>query len=140
MARKRDYKAEYAARQARARAKGFTGYYGQRVRGGAVARPSAPAPRGERLAVARGHRSAADLRQSIRPGSLVLVDDTRRNKQGKLVAVDLLVIGPDGRERIFTLRGRQISVAALSALAASVDQADAILSPSPSLDLRQVAA
>lgn len=65
MARQRDYAAEYARRQARARERGFENYYAQRIRGGAKASPLTPAPTGDRLRRARGHASLSDLKAAL---------------------------------------------------------------------------
>lgn len=106
MARKRDYAAEYARRQARARELGYENYYGRRVRAGAP--PSAPAPRGEALARARGHRSSADLEALLRAGRVERVTTVtsidRRGRDETTVIADL----DDGRTVEFTLRGPQV--------------------------------
>lgn len=63
MARVRDYAAEYARRQARAREAGFRSYYAKRVAG--------TAPGSEARARKSGHRAASDLEQRIRSGRVV---------------------------------------------------------------------
>src|ERR1035437_5505534 len=85
--RKRDYAAEYARRQAKARSLGYTGYYARRIRLGAPA--SAPAPRGAELAVRRGHRgkgepgTGGDLRGRARDGDLLIASMGARNAAGE---------------------------------------------------------
>lgn len=137
----RDFKAEQAARDARARKLGFKNDYDRRVRGGKTATPSSKRPRGEQLARARGHRSAADLRSALRSGSLVMVENYVRNrKTGRITSLDIRVVDERGRERTFTLRGRQITKEHLRRLARTVEQRDAIFSPFPYMDLRVAAA
>ncbi len=110
MARKgRDYAAEYRARQARARAQGYTGYYGKRVRAGKP--PSAPAPKGEALRVRRGHASRADLQKLLRSRqveALTYSPIARDRKTGRFERVRVSVILPDGTARHFTLQGDQL--------------------------------
>ena len=132
MARKRDYAAEYARRQARARAAGFTSLYAQRVRGGALASPLAPRPSGEELAQRRGHRSYSDLIRSFKSGDLITIDSvaSERNAKGQWTRVVLLVLSEDNRtERAYTLSGRALTPAALRLLIDRADAAGAIQSP-----------
>lgn len=85
--RKRDYAAEYARRQARARAAGFESYYDRRVRGGRAATPSTPRPSGDLLQRARGHAGRAGLLAYIQPGDIVMLDrhvkDHDRDERGR---------------------------------------------------------
>lgn len=104
MARKRDYAAEYARRQKRARELGFKNYYERRTRPA----PGAPKPSGEELARRRGHRAASDLEQLIRSGRVERVTTfTTRTRKG---ADEVTVIAwlDDGSTREFTLKGDKI--------------------------------
>lgn len=123
MARKRDYRAEYARRQERARQLGHKGYYQRRVAG---------AERGtEAFQRARGHRGRADLVRSLRPGDLVGIEPSTsaRDKQGRWTRVVINVIGEDGAEREYTLTKAQLTDEKLRALIGAIDAAGAIQSP-----------
>lgn len=136
MPRKRNYAAEYAARQARARAQGFTGYYGKRVRAGAS--PSAPAPKGERLRQARGHAGAADLTRTISSGRVEAMtqEAVSRDEAGRVTTVRVTVMLADGSQRSFTVRGRDlVDPAKRAALVAAVTDAGSDIYMSASLDL-----
>lgn len=135
--RPRDYKAEYARRQARARELGFESYYARRVRAGLP--PSAPAPRGETLRRRRGHAAGGDLRAVARDGDLLIASLGGRRKDGRFTRVDITLIQADGGEREFVLRGRQLRKDYLLRLVADLEARGVIFSPAPSLDLRQIA-
>lgn len=98
----RDYAAEYARRQARARAAGFSGYYEQRTRPS----PGAPRPSTEELSRLRGHRGFADLLRSLGEGDIVSVDPgSERNALGQWDRLGVTVIdGDDGTEREYLIR------------------------------------
>ena len=135
-ARARDYQAEYARRQAQARERGYESYYQRRVRLGGP--PSAPKPTGERLARARGHRSAQDLKRETGRGDLVYLGQWKRGEGGRYEWVEILVLDAEtGVERAYRLRGSQIAREALVSLGDELVEAGAVLSPSPSLDIRQ---
>ena len=110
MARKRDYAAEYAARQARARARGFESYYGERVRGGARARPSAAAPSGVELRRARGHLSMADLVDLVERGKVETIAQTPgpRGAGGEYESAVIDVTLQNGDRLTFRLRAREL--------------------------------
>lgn len=130
MARRRDFSAENAAREARARALGFESDYQRRIRGGRDASPSTPAFTGEQRAQAAGHRSRADLLRQLGPGDLVSVVSVDRDDRGRYKRIVVSVIDQDGREREYLLRGKgQLSDAAIASLTAGVDAAGAIQSP-----------
>lgn len=136
--RRRDYAAEYKRRQARARALGYESYYARRVRKGAP--PSAPKPSGAALRRARGHAAGRDLARSSRDGDLLIASLGGRDLQGRYHRVDVTVIPADGGdEREFTLRGSQLSPEYLQRLVDDLERRGVIFSPSPSLDLRQIA-
>jgi hypothetical protein len=137
--RPRNYAAEYARRQARARQRGFESYYARRVRGGAAATPETPAPRGERLRRLRGHASGADMRREAGDGAQVTAQLGGRDGRGRYHRVDVTVIDPDGREHEYQLQGRRIERDYLEALVADLDARGIIFSPAPSLDLRKIA-
>jgi hypothetical protein len=122
MARKRDYAAEYAARQARAREAGFGSYYQRRVSGtraGSSARSAA-----------RGHRGRQDLLSSIRDGDVVAVVGSERDSQGRYTEVRISVLSArTGKEREYRLRGKALRDARIHDLAAAIDAAGAIQSP-----------
>jgi hypothetical protein len=134
----RDFRKEYQARQARARAAGYESYYGKRVRAGKP--PSAPAPSGVELARARGHLSAADFRRELSEGAHVYVEGHKRGKDGRISQLDLRVVdGRSGKERTFRLRGKQITREALRRLVDQIERENVSLSGTPSLDLRLLA-
>lgn len=135
--RKRDYKAEYARRQARARELGFEGYYGRRIRRGQPAEVAAP--RGERLRAARGHASGGDLRSQARDGDLLIGSLGGRNALGRYTRVDITLVGSDGGEKEYVLQGKQLGKAYLQRLVSDLEAAGVIFSPAPSLDLRRIA-
>ncbi len=72
--RRRDYAAEYAQRQERARERGFSSYYERRV---------SNVPRGERARV-RGHRAGRDFLRELGAGDLIIVPEGI----GSIVLVD----------------------------------------------------
>lgn len=127
MARKpRDYAAEYARRQARARELGFSGYYERRTR----PRPGAPKPPPAELRRKRGHASGADLKREVKAGALVQVQRTDRDPEtGRLKRVELLVIDADGKEKTYVLTGNQLSQRNLDAIGDAVNAAGGIVSP-----------
>lgn len=106
MARRRDYRAEYQARQRRARAAGFSGYYGQRV-----SRYQARHPGATRSA-ARGHARAGEreaerflrqLRRGYPPGSSIHFAGTDRQPDGTWRRARFDVLGGDGEEDSFEI-------------------------------------
>lgn len=140
MARQRNYAAEYARRQALARERGHTGYYAQRIRGGATSSPRAPRPTGRELAQARGHAGARDLLREIEPESLIMVATNLHNLQtddsGKWIEIPLTVVSPDGDETEYWLRG--ITDEELDWLIEQLDELD--VDYSPNYDLRAISA
>jgi hypothetical protein len=133
---KRDYKAAYARRNARARALGFTSYYDQRVRKG---RLSAPRPTGAALRRLRGHASGRDLLATARDGDVVIASMGGRDANGKYHHVDITLLGSDGGDLEFTLRGPQMKTSYLKQLVADLEAKGVAFSPAPSLDLRRIA-
>lgn len=141
MARKRDYAAEYARRQARARELGYAGYYERRVRAGAP--PSAPKPTGERLRGLRGHASRADLERAVRSGRVAIISQVpgRRDPDtGRYLSVEFDVQLTDGSTRTYTLRGRQLDDRRIASLRDAVQDAGADVYVNPSVDVLSVAA
>jgi hypothetical protein len=131
---KRDYKAAYARRDARARALGFSSYYDQRVRKG---RLSAPRPTGAALRRARGHAGGRDLVGAAGEGDIVIAGNAIRDSRGRFKQIDLsLVDANDGSEREFTLSGRQLSKAYLMKLVEDLEAKGVIFNYS--YDLRKL--
>ena len=105
MARRRDYRAEYQARQRRARAAGFSGYYGQRVERFERRHPGAS------RSAARGHagggeREAGRLLRRLRdlpPGSEIHFAGTERQPDGTWRRARFDVLGGDGAEQTFEI-------------------------------------
>lgn len=137
----RKLSAAYERRNARARALGYQSYYDYRAHNHGKAPPGAARPSGETLARLRGHRSAADLTRAVRTGSLVSVlgHSERDPVSGTYKWVDIVVVDPRGRERSYRLRGSQLEQAKLRRLVADLEERGAVLSPTPSLDLRRAA-
>lgn len=124
--RVRDYAAENARREARARELGFASAYERRTRRA----PGAERPSSELLRRLRGHASARDLAGHVRAGSLVQVTRTDRDKAGRLKRVEVLVVEPDGSELTFDIRGaRALSQRNLDRLAGAIEDAGALVSP-----------
>lgn len=125
---------------ARAQALGYRNAYDYRVHGyGRI--PASERVSGEALARARGHRSAADLERAVGPGDVVSVwTYGPRDKEGRYKWVDILLLDANGRERIYRLRGPQITAKNLDRIAEAVDTAGAVVSPAPSLDVRRLSA
>jgi hypothetical protein len=145
--RRRDYAAEYARRQQRARQAGFGSYYQRRVAG---------VPKGERARV-RGHRGRADFLASLREGDLIVCDITsvktrtrrrrlpdRRFKSGYRVVADevytaiykTVIPADNGVEREYVLRNLTHDE-----LLAAIEEEEArgvVFSPQPSLDQRRL--
>lgn len=136
MARKRDYAAEYARRQKRARALGFESYYERRTRG----TPGAAKPSREQLAIRRGHRSSRDLVRELREGDLILCDITNvRWNEGRqwFNLIEKTVIPASlGPHREYTLR--RVSRERLRRLIDQEIAKGAIFSPNPSQDQRRL--
>lgn len=99
MARQRDYRAEYRARQRRAKAAGFEGYYRQRLARARTARP------GISTKGARGHGGGGEreadrlirrLRRGLPPGSDIHFTGTDRQPDGTWHAARFDVFAGDG--------------------------------------------
>ncbi len=88
---------------------------------------------GESLARARGHRSFADfMRGGNREGVLVFTDSKGpRDAKGRFQWVDLKVVDPSGRERVYRLRGEQASRVNLRRAARQLSAGGAIIAPGP---------
>lgn len=121
---------------AKARSFGYRNAYDYRIHGyGRL--PASEAVTGEALARARGHRSAADLERMVGPGDVVSVwTYGPRDTEGRYKWVDVLLLDAEGTERIFRLRGKQITARNLDRLAQTIDNRGAVVSPAPSLDIR----
>jgi hypothetical protein len=133
---KRDYKAAYERRDERARAQGYRGYYDYRAHDNGRLPPDQPKLRGEALSRARGHRGAADLERSMRPGMLVFVEGSERNKDGTYKWVDIRTVDEQGRETTYRLRGAAAtSSARLGRILEAGQAAGAVFTPVPSLDV-----
>ena len=137
MASKRDYRAAYARRDARARAAGFDSYYDQRVRGGQTATPGSAKPHGQQLARARGHAARADLLRALKPGDLVFSEFDRRDEKGKFTALQLRLVDLRGREREYLLSGRQLKCRQMRELVERIEEAGATIAPG-GYDLRRL--
>ncbi len=130
----------YAKRNERARALGYRSYYDYRIHAHGKIPPDQPAPTGNTRARLRGHRSLSDLKQDLKPGTLVTVQSTDRDpRTGRLKRADVLTVDEKGRQRTYRLTGAQLTVARINSLADVVERKGAVFSPSPSLDLRRVA-
>lgn len=137
--RARNYAAEYARRQRRARELGFGNYYERRVRAGAP--PSAPKPTGKVLRRRRGHAAGADLLREAPAGSTVTAQLGGRDAAGRYHRIDVTVLSPDGEEHAYTLQGSgQLSRGYVEQLVGELESRGSVFSPSPSLDLRQIGA
>lgn len=134
MARRRDYAAEYARRQAKARREGFAGYYQRRT----AERATRP------LSELRGHAGPADLRRLLRSGRVDILtqEPGARNRRGQIQSVRITAQLTDGSQRSFTIRGKAISdPARLRPLRRAIRDggADVYVTPSPDvLRLRDV--
>jgi hypothetical protein len=116
-------------RNSAARALGYRSYYDYRVHdyGRRPATSSVEPSDRPRL---RGHRSEADLLRTIRDGSLVAFNGADRDPAtGRFRWVEIAVVSPDGRERVYRLSGKQVSAAKLKALLGSMSSAGAITEP-----------
>lgn len=127
----------YQRRSQRARALGYKSYYDFRTHDNGRLPPEAARPSGEARQRLRGHRAGKDLQRDLREGDLLVVTDSRRRGDGTYLWVDVKVIDERGRERVYRLSGAQLRTGRLAALVASVSSAGAVLSPSPSLDVRR---
>ena len=130
--------ASYARRNAAARLLGYRNYYDYRVHNHGRIPASVPAPTGEARSRLRGHRGRADFEQAVGAGSLVSVQSTERGADGKLTKVTLLLIGEDGRSRVYVLRGKALKSDQLKSLVKHSENSGAVFSPSPSLDVRRI--
>lgn len=126
----------YQRRNARARALGYRSYYDYRAHGNGTRPPSAPRLSGERLRQARGHASAADLERAVSDGALVTTIGEGRKADGSYEQLRVYVIGLDGQQREFVLRGRQATGRQLKQTIGAISAQGAVFSPSPSLDLQ----
>jgi hypothetical protein len=122
--RQRNYAAEYARRQQRAREQGFGSYYQRRVAG---TRPGT-----EERARASGHRSFRDLLRSIKEGSIVSIDpvESTRNARGQWTVVAITILDEYGDERTFWLTEKQLTDERIRQLIQTIDDKGAIQSPS----------
>lgn len=136
MTRRRDYAAEYAARQARARAAGFESYYGRRIRAGAP--PSEPRPLGEALRLARGHAGPADLERALRSGRVTILQQTpvgERDEKGRYQEVRVTAQFTDGHQRSYRLRSKQLEADNLRPLRQAAVDVGVDIYTNPSLDV-----
>ena len=88
------------------------------------------------MRLARGHASAKDLERAVQPGALVTTIGEDRQADGTFRVLRVTVIGVDGRQRDFVLRGAQAKGRQLKKTIANVSAAGAVFSPAPSLDLQ----
>lgn len=132
---RRDYAAEYARRQARARAAGFRSYYEQRTRRA----PGAEKPPPDVLRRRRGHAGPADLRRDAGAGDQLTAQLTRRDDQGRYRRIEIAVDSPDGTTTTYRLHGRQLRKDFLLRLVRDLEAAGVTFSPAPSQDLRRLA-
>lgn len=131
--------AAWNRRNAKARSLGYRNAYDYRIHRYGEIPPSEPGVAGEERSRYRGHRSAADLERAVGPGDIVSVwTYGPRDSEGKYKWVDMLLVTSDGKERIYRLRGRQITASRLTDLVDHIDNAGAVVSPSPSLDIHRL--
>lgn len=130
MARKRNYAAENAAREARARELGFASDYDRRVRGGAGATPATPKPTGGELSLRAGHRGAAALKGAVREGDHVTILSTERGSSGRYTKITLsLFDARTGKETVYVLRGPALKARRIADLSNAISDAGATQSP-----------
>lgn len=125
-ARKRDYAAEARRRNERARALGFKNYYERRTR----LEPGAERPSTQVLRRRRGHASRKDLLRDARPGDLVTVIGTDRDKQGRLRRIQISVIDEQGDERLYWISTRNMRQKDLDQLVEGLLAAGVVDNPS----------
>jgi hypothetical protein len=100
MAKRRDYSAEYQARQARAREEGYASDYERRMAG---------APKGDDLGAseerewARGHRGIGYLRDYAREGDQVEVASDR-DREGRFTSLTYYPTDPHREVRTISIR------------------------------------
>lgn len=126
----RDYAAEYARRQARARSLGYKGYYQRRTAGA----------EGEEKRSKAGHRGYRDLLRYLKAngeGAVVGIDAgaSIRSADGSWRIVHITVLGADGTERTFRVQGRNLDDARIGELSAVIHDAGAVSSPNYPVDL-----
>jgi hypothetical protein len=143
--RVRDYAAENAARERRARALGFASDYDRRRRGGRGARPSDPIPEDpQERAERRGHAGRAALLDRVREGDLIMLADhisqieRRRGGRRSYVEIELLLIPTDAEEPERTFSLHNLSSDELEVLIGDLADAGAVFSYRPSLDVRSL--
>lgn len=130
--------AAYQRRNAAARAKGYASYYDYRAHDNGRIPPGQPRLSGRALSRARGHTSTADLIAAARPGTLIMAtpDPTSRRADGTYSRVWVTMIGEDGSDVQYLIRGNALKGPAIDRLVDGLNAAGAVFSPSPSLDLR----
>lgn len=142
VARRRDWKAEYRRRQERARQRGFRSYYDERIRGGAEATPSTPAPTPEERRQRGGHAGYAAFIDYIHDGDTVMMADhisrIQRSPSGRYEVIEMLVIPDDPRRptKRFWIRG--LTRGGVRRMVEAEIEAGAVLTPVPSLDVRRL--
>lgn len=116
-----------------AQARGYRNYYDYRAHDNGRIPPGEPRLKGEPLARARGHRSLSDfLRSGSQEGALVFTDQKGpRKANGQYQWVDLKVVDPDGRERVFRLRGEQASRKNLKRAVRDLQASGAVIAAGP---------
>lgn len=121
--RQRNYAAEYARRQQRARERGFTSYYQKRVAG--------TTPGSEERALAAGRRGYSQLLRGIREGSIVGIDpvESVRNSKGQWTVVYVTVLDVYGNEKRYRLSGKQLDSVHIQGIVDRISDAGAISSP-----------
>lgn len=130
MARKvqRSVSAAWARRNARAINLGYDSYYDYRVHGYGKLPPSAAVDPRERPAL-RGHRSFKDLRRDVGEGDVVSVLSTKRDLRGRVTEMQVVVLGFDGKERTYTLKGKQLTPSMVRRLSQQIADAGATQAP-----------
>jgi hypothetical protein len=143
--RVRDYAAENAARERRARELGFASDYDRRMRGGAKARPSDPIPDDpQERAERRGHAGRQALLDRVREGDVVMLADhisqieRRPGGRRRYVEIELLLIPEDAEEPERTFSIHNLSADELELLVGDLIDAGAVFSYRPSLDVRSL--
>jgi len=127
--------AAYERRNARARAEGYRSDYDRRIHDNGRIPPSLPPLAGEDRSKAAGHRGYAALIQAVSPEDLVTVSGYSRNPKGQYDWVEVTVTAEDGSERVFRLRGYQLTTEYSTGLFNAATQVGAVMSPAPSLDI-----
>src|SRR5215472_2202390 len=101
--------ATWEERNEQAREAGYRNYYDYRIHDYGNLPPESDVT-GEDLAMARGHRSEADLISIMDEGDVVEFTNYERNSQGQFEWVEFTLLDTStGEEKIFRLQGYQLA-------------------------------